>query len=603
MRTSPFLMLTATLVASLLGASACEPVGVAEPITEVEISLSESTLELAPGAVARLEATVRTNGGQIVHTRPTWTSSDPRIAVVDDRGTVTALEPGEATISASVEKTKGNAKVSVGPVKTGSISLSPGSGTLTSLGDTLHIRATVFTDAGREQKGAKVAWSSLEETVATVQEDGVVVSRGSGTVRIVASSGGVSDTAVVAVQQVVAGVSVSPGTVAMDAGKTVQLSGQAVDARGAQVQGASLTWTTSASSVATVNGSGRVSAAASGSAVIRATSGSHSGAATVEVRSSGPAPVAVVSINPTSATLKEGETLDLSVLLKDSNGNTLTGRTITWSSSNTGVATVSSSGRVSAVKAGSATITATSEGRSGTAGVGVQAAGPTSPSMLAQHNFNDGTLGPYSTGSPGTVTVINDPTGAGRGKVVSLRYQHDGTGSPDSNRQFLYVNTQHGGSGIGFGQSIFFKGDLYVPKPAANVEKSMRKLLYWQKPAQSTTGFSVLKTAGTSVELEFYNDSRFRILKNFAQIQWDRWHTIEKEMTVNSSPTASDGVIRIWLDGVLVLEETGLRLIGTTGNREYFDRFLVGQQMQNSTPYDELRYWDRAAFATQRVGF
>jgi hypothetical protein len=337
--------------------------------------------------------------------------------------------------------------------------------------------------------------------------------------------------------------------------------------------------------------------------VIRATSGSHSGAATVAVMSSGPAPVAVISINPTSATLKEGETLDLSVLLRDSDGNTLTGRTVTWSSSNTGVATVSSSGRVSAVKAGSATITATSEGRSGTAGVAVQTSGTTGPSTLAHHDFNDGTLGPFSTGSPGSVTVIDDPTGAGRGKVVSLRYRHDGTGSPDSNRQFLYVNTQHGGSGIGFGQSIFFKGDLYIPKPAADVEKSMRKLLYWQKPAKASSGFSVLKTAGTSIELEFYNDSKFRILKNLAQIQWDRWHTIEKELTINSSPTASDGVIRIWLDGVLILEDKGLRLIATTGDREYFDRFMVGQQMQNSTPYDELRYWDRSAFSTQRVGY
>src|SRR5213079_1687758 len=56
---------------------------------------------------------------------------------------------------------------------------------------------------------------------------------------------------------------------------------------------------------------------------------------------------------------------------KDASGNALTGRTITWSSSDNSVATVSSSGLVSGVVAGSATITATSEGQSGTAAITV----------------------------------------------------------------------------------------------------------------------------------------------------------------------------------------------------------------------------------------
>src|SRR5207249_9948799 len=62
--------------------------------------------------------------------------------------------------------------------------------------------------------------------------------------------------------------------------------------------------------------------------------------------------------------------------LKDANGNTLTGRTVTWSSDNTAVATVSGSGLVSGVAAGAATITATSEAKTGTSAITVTAPPP-----------------------------------------------------------------------------------------------------------------------------------------------------------------------------------------------------------------------------------
>src|SRR5205085_6463075 len=84
-----------------------------------------------------------------------------------------------------------------------------------------------------------------------------------------------------------------------------------------------------------------------------------------------PAPVATVTLAPASATVNEGQTLQLTATLKDASGNTLTGRSITWSSSNSSAATVSASGLVRGVVAGSATITATSEGQSGTSAITV----------------------------------------------------------------------------------------------------------------------------------------------------------------------------------------------------------------------------------------
>ena len=80
-------------------------------------------------------------------------------------------------------------------------------------------------------------------------------------------------------------------------------------------------------------------------------------------------PVAAVVVTPAVASVPVGGTVQLSATTRDSAGNVLTGRPVTWASSNTAVATVSGSGFVTAVAAGIATITATSEGKNGIATV------------------------------------------------------------------------------------------------------------------------------------------------------------------------------------------------------------------------------------------
>jgi uncharacterized protein YjdB len=83
--------------------------------------------------------------------------------------------------------------------------------------------------------------------------------------------------------------------------------------------------------------------------------------------------VASVALTPPSNTLIVAQTVQLSAATKDAGGNVLTGRSISWSSSSTAVATVSSAGLVTAVAPGSATIFATSESKSGSATITVTA--------------------------------------------------------------------------------------------------------------------------------------------------------------------------------------------------------------------------------------
>src|SRR6266516_2358857 len=85
-------------------------------------------------------------------------------------------------------------------------------------------------------------------------------------------------------------------------------------------------------------------------------------------------PVASVTVSPTTASLQVSATRQFTAVTKDSTGNTLTGRVVTWASSNTAVATVSTSGVVSGMASGPATITATSEGQSGTTALTITAA-------------------------------------------------------------------------------------------------------------------------------------------------------------------------------------------------------------------------------------
>src|ERR1700704_6684459 len=87
-------------------------------------------------------------------------------------------------------------------------------------------------------------------------------------------------------------------------------------------------------------------------------------------------PVKSITISPPTASVGISGTLQLSVVLKDSTGATLSGRTVTWSSNAQSVATVSTAGSVQGAGTGTATITAASEGKSASATVTVTTTPP-----------------------------------------------------------------------------------------------------------------------------------------------------------------------------------------------------------------------------------
>jgi len=238
-------------------------------------------------------------------------------------------------------------------------------------GATAQLQATTTDSLGNVLTGRAVTWASNNSAVA-VNGNGLVTGAGSGSATITATSEGKSGTATVTVTTVpVASVTVTPASANLQTGQTVQLTATARDASGNPLSGRVMTWTSTNTSIATVNGTGLVSGAGAGSATITATSEGQSGTSTVTVTF---VPVASVTVTPASASVQVGQTVQLTATPRDANGNALSGRAVTWSSTNTTVATVSGTGLARGATAGSATITATSEGQSGTSAVTVTVA-------------------------------------------------------------------------------------------------------------------------------------------------------------------------------------------------------------------------------------
>ncbi|MGI8509424.1 MAG: Ig-like domain-containing protein [Gemmatimonadaceae bacterium] len=292
------------------------------------------------------------------------------------------------------------------------------------VGATLPLQAQVQDAAGQLVRDATVFWSSSDTTVATVSSAGVVSAKAVGTVQIAASAGGKSAVATLAVLPIpVASVSVLPANGTIAAGATLALSAVTYDAAGVVLPGRQVLWATSAPQIATVDASGNVRGVAGGTATITATSEGKSGASTLTVTvPPPPVPVASVTIVPSAVSVAIGQTTTLTAVTRDADQNTLAGRAVVWSSANSAVATVDGSGVVKAVGNGSAAVTATSEGKTGTAQVIVVSAVVSPPPTPAPLPVESVAVNPAS----GTLTVggtlaLSATTRDGSGNTLSGR--------------------------------------------------------------------------------------------------------------------------------------------------------------------------------------
>ena len=170
-------------------------------------------------------------------------------------------------------------------------------------------------------------------------------------------------------------VTVTPASATLSAlGETARFTAEVRDQHGQVMSGAAVAWTSSDASVASVDASGLVTAAANGSATITATAGSVSGTAGVTVSQQ----VSAVVVAPSVDTLvASGDTVRLVAEATDANGHGVAAVTeFEWSSSDTLVARVDDSGLVESVVEGEAVVKASAAGAIGQAELVVVAALP-----------------------------------------------------------------------------------------------------------------------------------------------------------------------------------------------------------------------------------
>ena len=228
------------------------------------------------------------------------------------------------------------------------------------VGSNATLTARVYGAGDNLLPTARVHWSSQDPGVVTITQDGVATAVATGTAQIAASAGGQSRTIAVTVsQQPIALIRISPPAGNVAVGGTLTLQGEALDGTGAVLPNRLLEWTSSAPDIATVNATGVVTGVSVGQATISATGEGKSGTALITVL---PTPIATISIEPDGATLPAGATRLFVATPRDASGQPLTGRTLEWRSSNDAVATVSSSGLLTAISPGTVTITVSAPG-------------------------------------------------------------------------------------------------------------------------------------------------------------------------------------------------------------------------------------------------
>jgi uncharacterized protein YjdB len=417
-------------------------------VASVTVSLAASSL--AVGQTERATATLRDSSNNVV-TGPAvvWTSSNASAATLTDSGMVTALAVGSTMISASSGGKTGSAPLAVTATSllpVASVTVTPTSATL-QIGATLQLQVSAYDASNNVLTGRVVTSASANPAIASVNSLGLVTAVSAGTTQITVTSEGKSAVATITVS---ASAPTNPGAVtdlqaSVTGSTSVTLSfTQVSDGTGqpakydvryavSPISWGSATSTTNGTCTTPVAGTATGSklsctilgltpataynfqlVAFRGTMNVDAVFGSLSNIASGTTTTSGA---------PASSSLQVGATVQLSATTRDANNNVLTGRVVTWSSANSGIASVSTNGLVTAIGAGTIQVTATSEGKIGSSSITVTIpppppAGswnePTGMTLIDQRPFNS--IGehaaPYSPAwdTDNTLSIVQDAT-------------------------------------------------------------------------------------------------------------------------------------------------------------------------------------------------
>ena len=268
-----------------------------------------------------------------------------------------------------------NTDVFTAPVATAVVS-SPSSSQTLAVGASRQVVATPLNGSTDHTGCAATTWSTTNPAAAIVNSSGYVTGVGAGSAVISVTSSGASAQLSFTVSSVpVATVAVTLNSPSISTSGSTQANAVMRDASGNVLSGRGVEWISTDPTVATVDRTtGVVRGVAAGSAGILGVSEGITGFSTVTVTGGGGsgAPVASVTVNLSASSINIVATSQATAVLRDASNSVLTGRVVSWSSSNPAVALVNpTSGLVTGVLPGTANVIATSEGITGQAAITV----------------------------------------------------------------------------------------------------------------------------------------------------------------------------------------------------------------------------------------
>ena len=437
-----------------------------EEIPVSSVTISQPTAEIIVGETVKLSAIISPSNA--TDKEVIWASSRQSVAIIDKSGLVTAIAEGTSNITATAGGKTGTSLVIVSKrvVEVSSIELNKTALSLVE-GEEFTLEATVKPDDATDKT---VSWSSSAPEIASV-DAGKVTAIAEGETTITATAGEKSATCKVVVSKkviAVESIELNKTELPLKEGESEKLFAVI---KPDDATDKSVAWSSSNTNVATVDQSGKVTAKAKGTATIKAEAQDGSGKSTT-------CPVTVkrlvssIRLNKTSISIYNGKTETLTATVIPSEASNTA---VTWASSNTSVATVSSSGVVTGKSRGTATITVTADD-----GSGVQATCEVEVKQYVTNITLDKTFLSLAIDEEATLSVTVLPDNANN-RSVTWSSSNNSIASVDNSGKVtakatgkVKINvTANDGSGV------FASSDVWVKKPCPAGAVDLGLSVYW----------------------------------------------------------------------------------------------------------------------------
>ncbi len=489
-RLSLYISLMGLFLLAGCGSVAFSPINSPSSPSLRSITVTAANGSITAGQSEQLTATAKYSDGSTknVTSSVSWSSSSAGVANVGKSGLVTAVTAGEVRIVAALDAVSGSMSFTVTHTLTSLSVVSLGNVYTTAVSSTLQFNAFAhYNDGTSSNVTSTAAWASNATTVASVSSSGLLTPVAAGTVSVEATYSDLTGSASVSVTDNLLSLSIDAGANAVNLGGSLQLTAMGTYQDGKPPRPVSgVTWSSSATNLASVNSAGLVAGLKKGTVTVTASIGSLSASIQLSVI---PVLQSIV-VSPAGPALVVGGQQQFQALGNYNDGSTQNLTNVAqWSTSVASNASAAPGGLVTAISAGLVTISANSAGVTGSTALNIVTsayaafAGPYAFTLTSRNNQGIAFFaGSISADAQGSISGVEDSTSAaGVQQNVAVNgtsvIYPDGRGvltfNPNAchpsgiTLRFVLSSGGNRGSLIEFDGLGTAKGNLVVQNPAA----------------------------------------------------------------------------------------------------------------------------------------